>query len=182
MTNATIKIIAGFGMAAILITALAACSGPRGSTADGLADGPSDGAMFIYDGTDSLVAPGTKLAWNADAFANANKTGDYVEFLCPNTSTGGFSFISEPGNERSPKEWKLNSQLGFKPGTQSLLAPVLTPDWLINGDFAQVKAKGGNYSLGFACVENNGLTVSRVFFRHITVTAGTGDWTVDTNN
>jgi hypothetical protein len=169
--NAT-RIVVAF---AIVVTSLAGMSACAGS-ADPAEGEPSDGALFIYDGTDSPVAPGAALAWNADAFGNPKATGDYVEVPCPETSTGGFSFLAERGMERSPRDWKMSGQLGFMPGTQSIIAPVLTPDWLINGDFAAVKAAGGDYSLGFACVENNGLTVSRVFYRHITVTAGSGEW------
>ena len=167
-----VSLIAGLAIAVTVVTALSAC----GAAANRAGDVPSDGAMFIYDGTDSLAAIGATFAWAADAYGNPNATGDYVEFPCSETSEGGFSFLAELGKERSPEAWRMSAQLGFKPGTHSLLAPVITPDWLINGDNAAVKAEGGDYSLGFACVENNGLTVTRVFFRHIHVTGGSGEW------
>lgn len=162
----------GLVVAFTVVTTLSACGAAAGQ-AGAL---PSDGPMFIYDRTDTLAAPDATFAWNVDAYANPNATGDYAGFSCPETSEGGFSFLSEVGEERSPEAWRMSAQLGFSPGTHSLLAPMITPDWLINGDNAAVKAQGGDYSLGFACVENNGLTATRVFFRHIRVTGGTGEW------
>ncbi|GAB2815666.1 hypothetical protein GCM10027022_02140 [Alpinimonas psychrophila] len=165
------------GIILALATSLTSCAGTVGNVVDVSSDGP----VFIFDGGDAVVAPGTKMAWNDDAFASSVEATEYAEFLCPESSTGGFSFLAERGNEKSPSAWKMNAPLGFRPGSHSLLAPVVTPDWLINGDFAQIKAQGGSYSLGVACVENNGLSASKVFFRSITVTAGTGDWTADPN-
>jgi hypothetical protein len=74
------------------------------------------------------------------------------------------------------------SDSAFVNGTKNVQLPAANLSTFLLGNVAGVKA-GGTYSLGFAFLKNNNLTVADagVFYTYITVASGgAGDWTFET--
>ena len=83
-------------------------------------------------------------------------------------------FISAPGSERTPAEWKAWSDTIPLNGQGSLLRNV-TLSGFYNGSPADIKSLGGTYSLGVA-YSDSPTHVTAAFFTTIKVTAGSGTW------
>lgn len=140
----------------------------------------SDGAVYIYDsGTYAPRAPGYSFAWNEDVSGSPSATDPEATYVCPSDTTVIRSFISTPGTERNPNGWLAYAEMSVSNNT-TMLFPMLIQSVSANADgLAGVKAAGGNYSFGFACLKDNGVNMasSGINFSSITVTAGTGAWT-----
>ena len=136
----------------------------------------SDGPLHIWNGSsEALVSPATSMAWNADLLASSSSTDIAAVITCPAESTAYRIFVSARGQERTVANWSAYRDGSFNTG-KNIEVAQLRPQNLLLGSPGQaaVKAAGGDFSLGIACTSNSGVTVQKAFYRHITVTAGTG--------
>jgi hypothetical protein len=168
----------------VIAAALVAAS----ATAAQAADEPvptvgSKGPYYIADGADgSIIAPGTTLDFDYALIGMPSNLPEDIAATFPGSadSTDVKTFISPRGSESTPSAWTAWADSDFQMGTTNVIYPSATPGAQILGNQATVRA-GGNFSLGFAFVNNNGLNVSAdgVYFTYITVQPG-GAWTFAT--
>ena len=147
----------------------------------------SDGPVYLVDAdTNTGYAANATIEWDAakgvvvSAVPGPTQPTDTETMRLPFV-TGSLTetpFLSAPGSERTPANWKAWSDTVPLSGTGSLL-PNLTPSGLGNGAASLVKSTGGMYSLGIA-YEDNPTHVTAAYFTTITVTAGTGAFTFAT--
>ncbi|WP_166790583.1 MULTISPECIES: hypothetical protein [unclassified Cryobacterium] len=133
--------------------------------------------LYLYDGNGIPLVDGASLGWGDDMIGSSVNNDPSGEFACPVGTTGIFAFLSAPGTETVPGTWKAYAPLGFNGATLNVLNPFITPVSLYNGAQGAAKAAGGNYSLGIACTNLNGVAVTSAFFRSISVTPVTGAFT-----
>lgn len=165
-----------------LAAVAALLAGAAVSSASALESNGSDQAMYQFDGgTGDLTAPGTVIMWDRLVVGGPNKTDIDSVFVGSDDAEEVRAFISARGNERTPSLWIGETPGGFVPGTKTVLQPNISPDSLVNGNTISVKNAGGDYSLGFAFVKNNALTIADagVVYHHIHVTAGSGNYTFE---
>jgi hypothetical protein len=106
------------------------------------------------------------------------------KFTCADDATGVQQFIAPIGSERNRKAWVAYSDGGFiaKGSKQVMQFPMMLPSYIL-GSQATVKATGGDYSVGLACLKDNSVNfaASGLWFTKITVTPGTGEWVAAAN-
>jgi hypothetical protein len=172
--------VTGIGVAAAMIIAgsvtAALAAGPGGSP-----DG-SSGPYYLVSANDlSQIPAGTTNAWTAEVVGSPNPADQNAVFGCPADATTVRTFISPRGQEATPASWSAFAVGGFAPSTKNVLFPEANLSAQISGAPASVKAAGGNYSLGVACMLNaSNVASTGIWFTHIVVTAATGAWTFDT--
>jgi hypothetical protein len=162
--------------------ATALISGVAVSSAYAVESNGSSVAMYQLDGeTGEYVTPGTVVAWDYAAVGSPSKTDIDATFLGSEDAVDVRAFISPRGQESNISAWSAWSFGGFKPNTKEVLLPNISPSGMSGGQFQAVKDNGGQYSIGFAYVNNNALTIASagVVFHHITVTPGTGAYTFE---
>jgi hypothetical protein len=142
----------------------------------------SDGPLHIYNGSGNLVSPSTTIKWSmtdSESYASASSTDATAKLVCPSDSTAYATFISAQGQERVKANWKAYETAGFAGGVKEIEGANITPDQQTNGTPGQasLQSSGGSFSLGVACTKTNGNVVTAAFYRYITVTPGTGDFT-----
>jgi hypothetical protein len=122
---------------------------------------------------------GTSFAWSDNVIASASTTDITTALVCPDSSTSAAVFLSARDHESTKADWKAYAPAAFVNGTTTVSQANLKPSGLTSGTpgAGAVKAAGGDFSLGVACLSNSGVTVDRKFYRYITVTASTGAWT-----
>jgi len=111
---------------------------------------------------------------------------DYnVMYPVPAGATGVYTFVSPRGQESNIRAWNAKAVQGLTPGG-ILLPNVSLGNQATLGDgtpqgILAVRTAGGDYSLGLAFTKDNGVNLipDSLYFGHITVTAGTGDWTYE---
>ena len=141
----------------------------------------SDGSVYLYNGDGRISNSADKQwAWDdAALFAPSDKDINQT-FKCPANSARIYTFISDRGKERVKLEWRSFGYNGFKPGTTEALQVNVSPVYTLDGGTtgqSLLKANGGKFSLGFACVAEDDKTVLKTFFRFISVEGGSGNWT-----
>jgi hypothetical protein len=169
------KIALAVGVATALVSGVAV------SAAYAVESNGSSVAMYQFDGdTGELVTPGTVVAWTKGAVGGPNKTNIDDRFIGSADATDVRGFIAPRGQESNISAWTASTQGGFAPGTKEILQPNISPSSMIAGQFQKVKDEGGQYSIGFAYVKNNALTIADagVVFHHITVAPG-GNYTFE---
>ncbi|MFB2582954.1 hypothetical protein ACEXQD_17030 [Herbiconiux sp. P15] len=137
----------------------------------------SKGPIYMASALDgSLIAPGTILPFDESVIARASDTDLEALFIGSDDSTEVRTFISPRGSEATPSAWVAYAYNGFVNGTKNVSYPNLALDGQTIGSLSAVRA-GGNWSVGFAFMNNNGLNVSTdgVYFKYITVTPGVGN-------
>ncbi|MGA1836282.1 hypothetical protein VD659_05045 [Herbiconiux sp. 11R-BC] len=154
-----------------------------GMTAANAADEPvqtvgSKGKYYIADANDgSILAPGSTRGFEDALIGMPSNDPAQIEAVFPGSadSTQVKTFISARGQEQTPSAWIAWGDSSFKLGTHDMIYPTANLSAQISGNQATVKA-GGNYSLGFAFMNNNGLNISAdgVYYTYITVLPGTG--------
>ncbi|MFB2598269.1 hypothetical protein ACEXQE_10785 [Herbiconiux sp. P17] len=136
----------------------------------------SKGPLYIADANDGSLWPTTTpVPFSQDVIARASDTDLEALFIGSNDSTGVQTFISPRGQEANPTAWLAYAPNDFVQGTKNVSYPSMRLDNNINGSLTAVRA-GGNFSVGFAFMNNNYLNVSAdgVYFAYITVTPGVG--------
>jgi len=147
----------------------------------------SDGPVYLYDGNYSLQEAANK-SWDFAGEVYASEANDNASdaFTCPANASGAYTFISDRGQERTGTNgWNAAAAQIFPAGSKNLLEVNFTPSANIiplKLPQASIKTVGGQYSLGVACTTNNGVTVVSAWYRYISVTAGTGEWTALPND
>jgi len=176
------KTIAAAVVGAVLATAL----GASVSAAFAAEPNGSDGKFYILDaGTGAQVPAGTTLGWDYGVISSSSNDINEVEnatYPCSADALSVRTFISPRGQERNPAAWIAYADNGFLPGTKTIKLPSAQLTNNVLGAQNSVRAAGGNYSTGVACLKNNNQTAaaSGVFYTYISVTAGTGAWTFET--
>lgn len=146
------------------------------------------GSFYLLNGNDgSNLAPGTaSMAWDgSEAPVAAVAPGDLTSpvGVDPTTigATGVDTFLSPQGQEGTKSAWNAYLPTGMSANGQ--LLQNVTPMNLTNpgtgtpAGQGAVMAAGGDYSLGIAYTKNSDVTVVKVWYVHIHVTAGTGAFT-----
>ena len=169
------KIALAVGVATVLISGVAVSSAQAADSQG------SSTLMYALDGeTGEYVAPGTVIAWDYAAIGSPSKTDVDAVFTGPADADAIRTFISPRGQESNISAWIANADSAFSPGTLSVLLPNISPSSMFRGQFQNVKDNGGQFSIGFAYVNNNALTIASIapVFHHITVQPG-GNYTFD---
>jgi len=165
--------------------ATALFSGVAVSSAFAVESNGSSVALYQFDGeTGDLITPGTVMGWAQPTIGGPRKVAtvdDDQIFTGSADAMGVRTFIAPRGQESTISAWVASADGGFMPGTKNVLQPNLAPEQMISGNKAAVKANGGQFSIGFAYVNNNGLTIASagVVYHYITVTPGTGAYTFE---
>jgi hypothetical protein len=145
----------------------------------------SAAAFYLVSGNDgSALAPASTLAYT-DAVAGSplavnDGSGSTTMVFHGPSATGVRVFISPRGSETNPAAWTAYSPGFFVSGsTTDVNLPTVSLSSFTNGNPANIKGNGGDFSLGLAYTSNNGNTVlaNGAFYTYITVTQGTGAWT-----
>jgi hypothetical protein len=143
----------------------------------------SDAPVYLVDAdTNTSYANGTQLDWDArlgvvlSAIPAPTAPTDIEAMRLPfvNGSLTETPFLSAPGSERKPTDWKGFGETLPLNGKGSILRDV-SPSSFLNGAPASVKAAGGTYSLGVAYCDSP-THVTAAFFTTIAVDAGKGTW------
>ncbi|GAB3607388.1 hypothetical protein GCM10027413_27970 [Conyzicola nivalis] len=169
------KIALAVGVATALI------SGSAISSAYAVESNGSSVAIYAWNtDTETLITPGTVVAWDQSSFGTTNKTDIDARFIGSADATDVTTFIAPRGQESVVTAWVATSNGGFDPGTKNVLQPNLSPSGMSKGNFATIRANGGKYSIGFAFVKNNGLTIADagVVYHYIDIAPG-GDYTFE---
>ena len=175
MSFAKTKIALAVGIATTLVSGVAV------SSAFAAESNGSTVALYQYNtDTEQLVAPGTVVAWDQASFGAPNKTDMNDVFIGSADATDVTTFISPRGQENTISAWTANSNGGFMPGTKNVLQPNVSPSGMLKGQFQSIKDNGGQFSIGFAFVKNNGLQIADagVVYHYITVQPG-GNYTFE---
>jgi hypothetical protein len=138
----------------------------------------SDGPVGLFNPGDETPYPaGTVFKWDDETVGAQSATEARATFECPADATQTRTFISAVGAEKT-LPWIAYAEAGY---LKSNLEPTLTPESQILGSQAQARATGGDFSIGVACVKDNGVNFasSGLWFTTIHVTPGTGAYTVD---
>lgn len=135
----------------------------------------SDGKLYLLDQLSQPIKSSKVFAWNESALASTDPKTE-GDFKCPAKSTSWGAFLSPTGAERSKESWFASTNHGFTKATRNVALEDLKPSGLILGSAPYVKATGGTYSLGLACKSQFAGHVDSVFYRYITVEAGSGTW------
>lgn len=176
MKTSKIAIVATTMAATAALVAVAASPALAAAQANG-SDGPA--YLFNNDAAD-FAATGSTVQWLDDISLTPVTSDPYAAFQCSNDATGYRTFWTDPGAERQPGTYKAySSLLPLNPG-KTVIGPNTRPQGQL-GAIAQIKANGGNYSIGFACLKDNGvnLAASGVWYFTAHITAGTGAYTFD---
>lgn len=149
------------------------------------------GSFYLVDQnspTGANITPGTEsVPWNGSPIgpvavvAPGNTTSPVGTDPTTIGATGVSTFLSPQGQESTKSAWNAYSNTIM--GANGQLLQNMTPQGLtiagsgtLSGQ-AAVQAAGGDYSLGIAYTSNSGVTVVKVWYVHIHVTAGTGAFT-----
>jgi hypothetical protein len=161
-------LVAGFA------TAAQAVVGTNTTQANG-----SAGPLNLFNGGTYQGTPSTVFAWTDNVIASGDTVDITAPVSCPVGSTSAAAFLAARGSESTKSSWSAYAAASFVSGTTNVSQANVKPAGLTSGTpgAGAVKAAGGNYSLGVACLSNSGVTVDKVFYRYIAVTATTGAWT-----
>ncbi len=182
------KNLVRFAAVGVVAAALVAGSASLANAAS-VPTGSKAGYFLIDSGSGDAVAAGSKLAFTKDVSGSPVATNTAFDntksFEAPADATSVATFIAPRGSEKTKSAWKAFADNGFQTsdaGKRVTFMPAARLSSQTNGDINGVKANGGDYSLGFAFLNNNGNTIASdaIYFTYITVTAGTGEWTFDT--
>ena len=161
-------LVAGFA------TAASATAGTNTTQANG-----SAGPLNLFLGGAYQGTPSTSFAWTDNVIASGDTADITAPVACPGSSTSAAVFLSARGSEGTKSSWSAFAAASFVGSTTNVSQANVKPAGLTSGTpgAGAVKAAGGNYSLGVACLSNSGVTVDKSFYRYIAVTASTGAWT-----
>lgn len=178
--------IAAVGVIAASLVAVTALS----ASATPIPSGSQSGVYLVDPNTGNHFAASTTFAWDDNVVAVPGADGSDINapFTCPTGTTGAETFIAPPGSERTISAWKASQVTGFNPNPsvagakEMLLVDVTLPDQTLGAPLS-VKAAGGNYSVGIACLKDNlvnfASATAGVWWTTAHVTATTGAYTMD---
>ncbi|MBN9213003.1 MAG: hypothetical protein BGO45_13340 [Microbacterium sp. 71-36] len=168
-----------FGSIVAAATAISLLAGGVSATAANAATPAPQ--FYLMDGGDGSRLPdGKVMAWDDQVIASPGPEFADIDtpFVGQSDATSVGYFITTPGTENTLASWTATADGGFTPGTHNILQPNLSLSGFIGGNWASIKANGGTYSLGFAWVKNNGLTIANSGVKFVTITVQPGGaWT-----
>lgn len=167
----------------VLAAALVAGSALAAHAAEPVPTVGSKGPFFIGDAGDGSIIPaGTELDFDYALIGMPSSDPAQIEAVFPGSADAETvrTFISPRGSEHTPTQWTAWADSGFKAGTKDMIYPAATLGAQVLGNQSTVRA-GGNFSVGFAFMKNNNLTIADgdVYFTYITVQPN-GKWTFAT--
>ena len=169
--------VASIGLVAATLIGVSATAASAAPQANG-----SDGPVYVYDaGTGERFDETTHVFdWDMASVGSPDTVAYDANFYCPDDSTGSMTFIAPVGQARVIDSWIAYAVSLFAPGTKEVRAFAIEPASQILGSQAQIKAAGGDYEAGMACLKDNyvNFASSGVWYANIHVTKGTGAWTV----
>lgn len=162
-------------------TAVSLLAGGFSATAANAAT-PAPQFYLLDNNVGDPVPDGTVLQWDSQVIAAPGPGADYITttFKGTNDATGVAYFIAPQGKESTMSAWTASSDGALTPGTVDIMAPNLTLSGFLFGNWAQVKANGGDFSLGFAWTRNNGLNIADAGVKYVGIHVQPGgNWTFD---
>ncbi|WP_223690450.1 WxL domain-containing protein [Leifsonia poae] len=143
----------------------------------------SESGLYLFDNdAQEWVADGATIAWDTDILISPSKTDPFATLQCPADATNWRSFIAPSGSERTIADWKAFSHAPFGTPAKQVLGVDTTPQQQISGSTASVKANGGDFSFGVACVKDNGVNLASSglwYFTGHVAKNGSGNYTFD---
>jgi hypothetical protein len=168
------RVVAVATLATTLVAGIATSAFATGTSKT--QDNGSYGPLFLFDS--SVQDPTNTFAFDADVYAaGSSANGANTTVDCP-ASTTAYAFASARGSESTKIDWKASTSLAFFPSTTNVKQGNVKLSGLTVGSPNDLKASGvatRDWSVGIACV--SGSSDSRVYYRYITVTTASGDWT-----
>ncbi|MCS5723524.1 hypothetical protein N1028_11120 [Herbiconiux sp. CPCC 203407] len=140
----------------------------------------SKGALYAASGADGSIIPkATQLGFEDPVIARPDTVDLNATFPGSADTTMAKTFVAPRGQENDPSKWVAWTDT-YLDDNANMYLPVLSLGNQTSGNLSTVKA-GGDFSLGFAFMKNNGLTVSDggAYFTFINVDNG-GTWTFAT--
>lgn len=169
------------GVAAITALALSLGGTTAAFAAQTVTTTGSSAPTYLVDGDEyTPLVEGATQRWETTTLAVPNTSNLDQTFPGDSTATAAKFFVAPRGSERTVSAWKAWGDAGFKPGTKEMLMPTVSLVSLTAGDFAGLKTNGGDFSLGVANLNNNGLSIAGgvAYYVWIHVNAG-GTWTFE---
>jgi hypothetical protein len=172
-------------IATLAVAGVAALGLAVGTTSVAMADVQSNGSdtgLYLYNNdAGTYVNDGATVPWLTDILASPSDTDPFATLQCPADSTGWATFAAHPGTERTPSQWQAWVKTVGHNSTKTLLGVDTSPWAQTSGANAPIKANGGDWSFGAACLKDNNVNLasSGVWFFTAHVTAGTGAYTFD---
>ncbi|RFA08295.1 hypothetical protein B7R54_02940 [Subtercola boreus] len=166
----------------LLCSALAIALVGAGALPASAATPVSDGAYYLYDsGTETRFPAGHVALWDDDLVASPSSRDPRAHFTCAADAESVQTFISPVGTERTRASWIAYADSAFFFGTKDVLEPSANLGAQVLGSAGQARARGGDYSVGLACLKFNGVQFASagLWFTTVHVTAGSGSWTAD---
>jgi hypothetical protein len=141
----------------------------------------SDAPVYLYDaGTAEIFATDAVHEFEYDVIGVPSATDVEERFKCSADAQTLQTFISPVGSERNKSTWIASAPSLFHPDHPlEFMQYPMTLSGNGNGAVLSVKAAGGAYSAGIACLKDNDVNfaASGLWFSTIDVTPVTGDWT-----
>lgn len=165
--------------------ALALAAGAAVTATAAIQTNGSDGPLYVYNGNDGTAfdAAGQVYSWDDSIVASGDALNPESELGCPAQSTLAYTFVTAVGTERTGTDgWGAFSPNAIT-ATGGVNVANISPIQQLSGvpGQAALKSAGGTYSMGVACTIDNGVNVVAAYYRTITVTAGTGSYTIERN-
>jgi hypothetical protein len=159
-------------MATLISGVLSACA-PQPSAP------PSDAPLWLFAGhTFTLAEDGREWQWRSDVYGSPSSTQLEAPIMCSDDSTAESVFLSPRGSERVVTQWTAWSTFPLSSDEHNVVQAALSLQKLSAGDWRTPKDKGGDFSLGVACLTNNNTVVTTALYRTISIKPG-GNWTAD---
>jgi len=173
------------GLGAALALTLGAVGVSAASAADTITPNSYfQGSIYLLDGSNGEAWTKTTNGFEDSVIAIPNPSDGTSFFAIPPGATNAWTFVSPQGSESTPSAWNAQNLNDLAPGKiqwpNVALGNQATEGTGILRGINAVKAAGGDYSLGVAFTTANGLTAIQhsLYYAHIHITAGTGDWTI----
>ena len=180
MSGHSIRRVAVAGVTALALVAMGAGTAFAASTNNS----KFAGTLYLQNASSLTdIAPGTTIDWLTTTVGVPTPSDDTTPFpAAPAGTTSLWAFITTPGTEDQPANWKAFANIG---DSSYVILPPLTPYSMTNGVLgaAGIKAAGGVYSMGFAYASAGGAVVQSagLYFVQITMaTDGSGSYTYET--
>jgi hypothetical protein len=145
----------------------------------------STAPYYLIDSATGAEVPVTQVnRWDYDVSGSpvpANEEFDFADsFAAPEAAGAVMTFVSRPGDESDPSKWLAYAPNAFVDADEAaVMMPAARLSGQTGGEPDKVQRDGGEYSLGFAFMDDAAATVldDAVYFTRIDVEPGSGDWT-----
>jgi hypothetical protein len=167
---------------AVLALAAVGAGASFASAADTISDSNFVATPHIASAETAEPVTGT-IGFEQQVVGLLDITNYEVKYPIPAGATEAWTFVSPHGKESTPSQWNARAVLGLTEGgimlpNISLTNQIVNAGGTPNGINA-VKGAGGDYSIGIAFTKDGGVNLipDSLYYGHIHVTAGSGEWT-----